>query len=390
MTPVAGDVRRETKISTSAPPKAATNHLSYIDGLRALAASYVVLHHAKYQLTLTDPLLVRAWYPFAFGHYAVSVFIVISGFCLMLPVIRADGQLRGGAIGFYMRRVRRILPPYYLAIAASLTLIFFLIGKKTGTHWDVSIPVTARDVVAHLLFVQDLWADTFPKINHAFWSISVEWRIYFLFPLFVALRRRIGGAAAAACALIGSCALFLWLEHSAYRDYLASCPHYVGLFAIGLYAAEIAYGKGRKEEWLRSRLPWIALAPGSTALLLAAMLKLATQETHDTKLLADLVVGVWSLCILVAGGMKDFGWLHGLLAWRPLVFLGGFAYSIYLIHAPILQLFTQYVSQPMRLSGVAESLAHAFIASPLAIAASYGFYLLCERPFVSKPRNPSA
>jgi len=34
------------------------------------------------------------------GHLAVSVFIVVSGFCLALPVCDSADHLRGGAIGF--------------------------------------------------------------------------------------------------------------------------------------------------------------------------------------------------------------------------------------------------------------------------------------------------
>src|SRR5690349_12944865 len=66
--------------------------LAYLDGLRAVAAAYVVAFHAVIGFTgqgLSGPwrLMRRA---FAFGHEAVAIFIVLSGYCLMLPVVRKD------------------------------------------------------------------------------------------------------------------------------------------------------------------------------------------------------------------------------------------------------------------------------------------------------------
>ena len=171
-------------------------HLDYLDSLRALAALYVIVQHAllhtqltKMKLPWLQQLLVDS---FSFGHYAVDLFIVLSGFCLMLPVVKNNGRLRTGALQFFKKRARRILPPYYLAMAASLVLIFAIIGQKTGTHWDESIPVGGKDIFTHLFLIQDLFHDTSSTINHAFWSISVEWRIYFLFPLLVLAWERFG------------------------------------------------------------------------------------------------------------------------------------------------------------------------------------------------------
>jgi len=42
------------------------------------------------------------------GHFSVDFFIVLSGFCLMLPVVRSH-QLNGGAWKFYKKRLRRIV-----------------------------------------------------------------------------------------------------------------------------------------------------------------------------------------------------------------------------------------------------------------------------------------
>ncbi|MBD0258097.1 MAG: acyltransferase family protein [Cytophagales bacterium] len=86
---------------TVAPPPG--THLRYLDGLRAAAALFVVLHHAWLEAGQAYQVL---------GHYAVGLFIVLSGFCLMLPVVRGDGTLPGGPIHFMRKPARPKQPPY--------------------------------------------------------------------------------------------------------------------------------------------------------------------------------------------------------------------------------------------------------------------------------------
>jgi peptidoglycan/LPS O-acetylase OafA/YrhL len=100
-------------------------HLDFIEGMRATAALVVLLNHGYAQIW---DLALKQFPPHRYavltyamvtGHLAVSVFICISGFCLMLPVARGDGALKGGPLLFFKRRARRILPPYYAALLLS-------------------------------------------------------------------------------------------------------------------------------------------------------------------------------------------------------------------------------------------------------------------------------
>ncbi len=56
----------------------------------------------------------------SWGQVAVDVFIVLSGYCLMLPVARAGGALRGGPVGYMKRRARRILPPMLASLGVAM------------------------------------------------------------------------------------------------------------------------------------------------------------------------------------------------------------------------------------------------------------------------------
>jgi len=376
-----------------APPQ----HVAYLDGLRALAALFVVLHHCLLQVDFRavhlPTFLGGCIGIFAFGHYAVDVFIVLSGFCLALPVVKGNGHLSKGAFNFLAKRARRILPPYYLALAFSLLLIYFAIGHKTGTHWDVSLPVDRTSLITHLFLVQDMFYNTSPKINHAFWSISVEWRIYFLFPLLMASRRRWGSVTVAISSVAVSY-LARYIGHHLHPfsqfgrvDLFGSDPQYLGLFAMGLLGADVAFGLTSPMSYLRKpKFAWMLLALSTLAMTLVSEVKLWHGGVIAISY-ADFFVGIWAISLMIAAANTEMGWLNKALSWRPLVAIGTFAYSIYLIHGPLIQVVWQYILFPLRSNPLLMFFGLCMIGTPLIVGCSYLFFLLCERPFLNRRKR---
>jgi peptidoglycan/LPS O-acetylase OafA/YrhL len=93
-------------------------HLPYLDGLRGLASLYIVLVHIEPSIEGQLPIL---WLLFGetmkYGAFSVVIFIVLSGYVLMLPVARSEnGQLSGSFMNYIKKRSRRILPPYYIIL----------------------------------------------------------------------------------------------------------------------------------------------------------------------------------------------------------------------------------------------------------------------------------
>lgn len=384
----------QPRLSPGSAP--ARMHVAYLDGLRALAGLFVVMHHVLWPLYwagVSAPGLPHAFTDiFWFGHFAVGLFIVLSGFCLALPVVRGDGYLTGGALKFFGKRARRILPTYYIAMGLSLLLIWLAIGHKTGTLWDISLPVTAKAVLAHLLLVQDVSVHTNYRISPPLWSISVEWRIYFLFPLLVILRRSWGSLWVALAAVAVSCCV-MWLGQNiaslshVYMGVGGSSPQYFALFAFGILAADIACSPKPPLPLLRRPLIATTLLTVSTLLLLAGF---HTTYWHGEILpmsYADFVMGFWSATLLIAASNPEIAWLNRILSWRPLVFIGTFAYSLYLIHMPLVQLLWQYVFAPLHGNPTALYLALVFVGVPLIVGVSYLFFLCCERPFLNRRKR---
>ena len=373
----------------TSPPKAARVHLGWLDSLRALAALYVVMSHV---IGMVNPdishyrgLILLTAGPFRYGQAAVGLFIVLSGFSLMIPVTRSGGVLRGGAWKFFGRRAKRIVPPYYAAVGLSLLFIHFLIGHKTGTQWDFALPVTRADVWTHLLLVQDLFSHF--KINNAFWSISVEWRIYFTFPILILLFTKYGGEKVVLGMLAVVLLIILGFQHSLTSLLYGTRPSFFALFAIGMLACEIGLGQQKKLCEIRDRVSWFAVWVPVWFIYIVLNFVWRGNLTLPQVFVLDTVNGILSAVLLIALSKPGPSRVRNLLSWRPLVFVGTFAYSIYLIHMPIAQTVWEYGARPLHKGFLPTYFIMVFVGLPIVVGASYLFFLAFERPFLNTKKR---
>ncbi len=339
-------------------------------------------NHAYAQVASSDTVALE--FPFSLaratmvaGHLCVTVFIVLSGFCLTLPVVDNAGQLRGGVKEFLRRRARRILPPYYAAVALCLLLIATLIGEKTGTLWDFPAEVDRAAVVSHLLLLQDLFSTS--RINYVFWSIAVEWHIYFLVPLLVWAWRRWGAARVVITALLVGYALRIGFADTRLTR---MHPQFLGMFAFGMLAAWLARSSDPRMVKLRDAAfwPWLGLAGFVAAAAASAWWGVRKSEEHFFVL--DLPVGVMATALLVYSSRPTKTWLTRALAVKPLALVGTFSYSLYLIHAPLLQVMWQYALTPLGLSREAMLVALLTVGLALVLLVAYAFFTCFEAPFL--------
>jgi peptidoglycan/LPS O-acetylase OafA/YrhL len=381
--------------STSAPGRAEAiasssqrrRHIDHIEGMRAVAALVVYVNHAYAQSFLLNGtfhhpagLLAIAGYSMVCGHLAVTVFITISGFCLTLPVVTANGQLRDGVAAFFKRRARRTLPAYYGSLALCLALIGTIIGTPTGTLWDVPIVVSPRAILSHLFMMQDFIGTS--RISYVLWSIAVEWHIYFLFPVLVWTWRRFGPIRTVMTAFIVGYGLLFGLANT--RLVRSSSPHFVGIFTLGMLAAYVATSPGAWYVRRRVAFPWAALGTitATLAALLIVVWGIDAATTHFAVL--DLLVGVTAASLLIVSSSTEDNGASRLFSWKPLVMVGTFSYSVYLLHAPLLQVFWQYVARPANLSQTVTFVSLMTIGLALVLGLSYGFYRVFEEPFMRR------
>lgn len=372
------------------PVPAARVRLTFLDGLRALAALFVVLHHSWLTIFSTHSNHVSPTGLFGslfgwliYGHFAVACFSVISGYSLMLSVTRNNGILRDGAMGFLVRRAKRILPPFYFAMLLSLVLIATLIGQPTGSHWDISLPVTPGAVLANIFMVGDVF-HTY-KINHAFWSISVEFQIYLLFPALVLFWKRFGAVTGTLLTILAAYTLNFALHHTAFGGLT---PHFLALFALGMLAAVATHSLESRWVMLRERFPLLSITAVCFAFTALLCYWKGTAFGFGKLAYLDLIIGIGTFCLLVAGTQSRYATFQKILSSRPLVFVGGISYSLYLIHAPLLQIVWQYILNPLHLSDKLTFVLLALIGTAFCLAGAYVFYLVCERPWHEYSKKP--
>ena len=362
-----------TTVSVSTSEAAAPRRVEFVDSVRALAALYVVAHHlylTVYGWSITTGPSVFA--PLLFGHFGVAIFMVVSGFSLGLAPARHGWQLgRGGYWTFMRRRAWRILPPYWAALAVSVALVMLLSTR-------VDDPVSWKGVATHFFLVQDVVEGKTP--NLAFWSIAVEWQLYWIFPLLLFARRRLGPIALTSAVLAIVIAIGIAHDHGggvAVQKLLNLSPQLGVLFVYGLVAAAVI-SRPAAAGWR-----WwghVAVIAGGAVVIACAYL--GTARANSNFYWLDLVIGV-----AVASGLTCLtgaatSRMRRALEWRPLVAIGRFSYSLYLLHAPLLMVAWVFLVKPL---GVAPGAAFALMAGvvvPVIVAASYGFHRAVERPFM--------
>ncbi len=380
-------------IDLSAPPASApaappattrpSRRLPYLDGLRGLAASFVVVSHSwstvfpsgRTQRTRVE--LLTAW--MGLGHYAVSVFIVISGFSLGLVAWRNGLSWPGGTKAFLRGRFRRIVPAYWAAIVFGAGLGATVLAHKDGTLWDGAIPIRLSGVVDHALLLQDVhWAG--PAGSTAFWSLAVEFHIYLLFPFLLVWLRRRPESWLPPYLLFAAIAAFSELApKTAFTHWLGGLhPSLYALFIVGLVGARAAVA-GEEPAARRRRERGLMIASGIGLVAAAASFRHfdPVASVHDLWFgpAAALVIGR-----LASGSLSS---VRRLLEHRALVLLGACSYSLYLIHSAVIEIVWRVVVKPLGLTGAPALAVEVTVGLAASVAAAAAFYRLVESRFLS-------
>lgn len=397
------DAAASADLSVPPKPSAPRVRLDFLDGIRGFSALYVVLYHVTQQFTgperhaLGLPLRVFLFLT-QYGYYAVPIFIVLSGYCLMLPVARsADGALRGGAGEYLKRRARRILPPYYIALALFIVLPFLthplqgVLGARGNDNMGVQA-ITPISIGTHLLQIHNLLPEWSGKIDPPMWSVATEWQIYFVFPLLLLPVWRKWGNWAAIAAAFGVGLVPHFFFHG-FAD--EASPWYIGLFALGLAGAAVTFSPRPRDVAAGKDIPW-KLVGGLFFLAWVICVGRHIDLAHYRWVSETFVGGAVACFIVVYARMLAQG-IHPpfplalrLLSSKPATALGAFSYSLYLVHFPLLYT-TDLVLRSFHLSPALRYISLLGAGVPLIVLLAYGFHLAFERRFMSefaKPKLP--
>ncbi|MGZ4181666.1 MAG: acyltransferase family protein [Solirubrobacteraceae bacterium] len=372
-------MKADPEVPAGAVPR--RQRLAGLDGIRGLAALYVVINHVFLRAFPGYPVdhapFWAAW--LIYGRFAVVVFIVLSGFSLALAPARHGWRL-DGISQFARRRARRILPAYWAALVFSLTVAWLIVPQPGHGVPD------AKAVVVNSLLLQNIVGARSP--NAAFWSMAVEAQLYLLFPLLLLMVRRWSAIAMVAAATLVVAAVGIFGPHISRVDtfVIQSPPDLAALFAVGILSAGIVGASTARRSW-----PWGWLALAAAAPVLATIWWQGSVWTLDHLFWVDIALGPAIACLLAALATGHPAPLLRMLDAKPIRNLGSSSYSLYLTHAPIVAIVYEKIVAGRVSQGVPAFVISLAIVLPLTIVFARLFASVFEKPFLrrqSTPRSP--
>ncbi|MFI1507800.1 acyltransferase family protein [Streptomyces sp. NPDC020597] len=341
-----------------------------LDGLRGLAALYVVLFHCwLYTFPGYPDSSAPRWLDgLMYGRLAVVFFLVLSGFSLAISPAR-HGWRSEGVAEYLRRRAWRILPPYWAALCLSLVIAWLVVPASHAG------PPTGGSILVYGLLGQDIFTE--PTPNGAFWSIAVEAELYVVFPLLLFVRRR-----SSAAVLVGLVTLPVVV-----RGLMAPggtpaegdnwlTPHLAPVFVAGMVGAGVVVASDRIR-----RLPWGWFAVLAALPVLALGVVQGSVWTLTHYFWVDLAVAPAMTLLIAAVATGRPAVLVRLLTARPVRSLGEFSYSLYLIHLPIVLAVIRRVAPRYVAPGLPTFWFTLVVALPVSLLAAWLFARLFELPF---------
>lgn len=291
-----------------------------LDGLRAISILLVFVAHAGLENVVP-------------GGLGVTIFFFLSGF-LITTLLRSEYEKNGfvSLRHFWLRRVLRILPPFYVVFVGAS--ILSLILEPLGT-------LTWHAIAAQVFHFTNYWIiwhgyEGQPMGTGVYWSLAVEEHFYLLFPLIyigmqkLNLKNRNQALllwGMCAIVLIWRCVLVLKFNTPTYRTYMATDTRVDSILfgcALAVWNNPVRdLSAHSRQQW------WKFLGPLGGALLLASLL---VRDDVFRETIRYSIQGIALTALFIAAiqayQRPPFSWLNA----RPLVLIGELSYSIYLVH----------------------------------------------------------
>jgi peptidoglycan/LPS O-acetylase OafA/YrhL len=303
------------------------------------------------------------------GYLGVDFFFMLSGF--VLAHVHAE-EMRHPTWRLYGRflalRLGRIWPAY---LAVLLALGGFIAWREQW--WLDWFSAEQQRFLLHVFLLQAWGFVTINEFNWPGWSVSAEWFVYLLFPLYVlALGRatRIVALLAIPLLIVLLAVIVAATGHSGLRD---------GNYGLGLVRAILEFAMGLL-LWRLYCDPavggWNWSAIGTAAL---AGLLVLLAVTKPVALTDFLFLGVFAMLMLSLAYGR--GLPARICSLRPIVFLGEASYCIYLVHFALLFKIAALLHQHGQdLSPLADAVIGIGATVAASIVVGIALHLLVERP----------
>lgn len=344
-----------------------TKHAFYlkgINGLRAMAAMAVVVFHLNMSLTRFHLPNLRSLDLAGFG---VTIFFAISGFLITSLLLKEKDAQPIDIKKFYIRRVLRIWPLYFLFLGLSiLTAYTYHIGSLPG-----SLPYYIF-LAANIPFILDT---ALPFLGH-YWSLGVEEQFYLFWPWLIKYRHKVLRTVAVFTVIYFLLRLFCrFIEYRwGYSlPYLAIQVTRFDCMSIGALGAVLAHnGRAWFFRFTTHKLTQVAAW--------AVILLLAFNKFHIASVADQEIVSVVTVCLIMNVSFNKDTLIS--LEYPVFDFLGKISYGIYVMHQLIIFYFAEVLSHFNISTPVKYPVIYAGVIG-LTIGFAYLSYRFFEKPFLT-------
>jgi peptidoglycan/LPS O-acetylase OafA/YrhL len=306
-----------------------------LDGLRGVAIALVVLFH------LATPL-GRG------GYLGVDIFFVLSGFLigtLLLNELVASGRVDIGR--FFAHRVRRLVPSLLITLWGVIITVIVL-GHLAPTVTYVPLATLRTAVVATVLYVGNWFGhERITPLGHT-WSLGIEEQFYIVAPFalwLLAKRVRDQSVFVGGIVVAGGISMALLARDNPALAYFSTFGR-LGELGLGLGLALILQ---RRPQWVaRTTVQWLGVASVFILLGLAQIPQVGTVIRWPSRWMFFVgmpLAGVATTALIALLVSAPHHLVTRVMAVRPLVWLGGISYALYLVHWPVVYFLTTSSTQ---------------------------------------------
>lgn len=351
-----------------------TVYLPGLNGLRALAALAVVISHITLGLGefgLNSKILGTDRDGNASGlllaGYGVTIFFTLSGFLitfLLLKEKEMTGYVR--VKDFYVRRILRIWPLYYL---------YFLVCIVTILSYGISFSKNSIPFYVFLAAnIPFILGKTLPFLAH-YWSLGVEEQFYLFFPqLAKQSNKNLLKMAVALIVILLSIKFFFWVLYRKYDLELPFLSLSVTRFhtmLIGVVGAILYYYK-------QNRFFLLATNKLTQICSWACIFLVAINKFHVISAIDNELISVVSLFLIMGQVTKRNSLIN--LENKACDFIGKISYGIYVIHPILIFYFARLLGHFTET--IANYLLLYFLLISATIFLAYLSYEFYEKKFL--------
>lgn len=317
---------------------AGTQWFKNLTGLRFIAAAMVIVDHTEQARGLFK--YKNIWKlpgVYALGDKAVTLFFVLSGFLITYLLLKEKRNTQTISIkDFYVRRILRIWPLYYLIVILAL----FILPVFSFFHWPEWSEYLQYDFgkkcLLFLLILPNVNQVIYPAIpfGNQLWSIGVEEQFYLFWPLIIKYVKR--GTVFLFCIVLGmpvlvSALYFISNQNITLNSALLNSINFLKQFlsltridcmAIGGLAAYALFKEKKK-------ILYFIFQPFVQIINFAILLYIVSTGFYFP-VVNNLMHGIVFSILILNLAANPQSLINQ--EWKPLNYLGKISYGIYMYH----------------------------------------------------------